>query len=123
MLIFAKNLDGKIHRDEILLGPMNLTNGYNSEEIEKKTEYLKKVRNSKSIDVLDDEIQKLADANGMQANSVRNLTRFVISALEYSGWFEKKNLKLYGKSSPFLVLTQKGYDTVSMVRNAPAPKL
>lgn len=116
MLIFAKNLDGKIHRDEILLGPMNLTNGYNSEEIEKKTEYLKKVRNSKSIDVLDDEIQKLADANGMQANSVRNLTRFVISALEYSGWFEKKNLKLYGKSSPFLVLTQKGYDTVSTAR-------
>lgn len=118
MLIFAKNLDGKIHRDEILLGPMNLTNGYNSEEIEKKTEYLKKVRNSKSIDVLDDEIQKLADANGMQANSVRNLTRFVISALEYSGWFEKKNLKLYGKSSPFLVLTQKGYDTVSTIENS-----
>lgn len=118
MLIFAKNLDGKIHRDEILLGPMNLTNGYNSEEIEKKTEYLKKVRNSKSIDVLDDEIQKLADANGMQANSVRNLTRFVISALEYSGWFEKKNLKLYGKSSLFLVLTQKGYDTVSIIENS-----
>ena len=47
MLIFAKNLDGKIHRDEILLGPMNLTNGYSNGEVTKKIEYLKKVRTTK----------------------------------------------------------------------------
>lgn len=112
MLVFAKRLDGIINRDEILLGPMNLSNGYSSEEIEKKIAYLKKIRESKKLSVLDGEIQKLADLNEMQTVSVRNLTRFVISALEYSGWFEKKNLKVYGKSSPFLVLTEKGQDTV-----------
>lgn len=118
MLIFAKNLDGKIHRDEILLGPMNLTNGYSNGEVTKKIEYLKKVRTTKKISVLDDEIKKLADSNSMQTVSVRNLTRFVISALDYSGWFEKKNLKLYGKSSPFLVLTEKGYDIVEKIENS-----
>ena len=112
MLVFAKRLDGIINRDEILLGPMNLSNGYSSEEIEKKIAYLQKIRESKKLSVLDGEIQKLADLNEMQTVSVRNLTRFVISALEYSGWFEKKNLKVYGKSSPFLVLTEKGQDTV-----------
>ena len=42
MLIFAKNLDGKIHRDEILLGPMNLSDGYDAKEIKQKIDYLKK---------------------------------------------------------------------------------
>ena len=41
MLVFAKALDGKIHRDEILLGPMNLENGYDSKQINDKIEYLK----------------------------------------------------------------------------------
>lgn len=118
MLVFANMLDGKIHRDEILLGPMNLTNGYSLEEVEKKVEYIKKIRASTNISVLDAEIKKLADSNGMQTVSVRNLTRFVISALEYSGWFEKRSLKLYGKSAPFLVLTEKGYETVSVIEKS-----
>ena len=118
MLIFAKNLDGKIHRDEILLGPMNLSDGYDAKEIKQKIDYLKKIRLTKSGDVLEEEIQKLSDANGMQKNSVRNLTRFVISALEYSGWFEKKKLKIYGKSAPFLLLTQKGNEIISKIENS-----
>lgn len=118
MLIFAKNLDGKIHRDEILLGPMNLSNGYDAKEIKQKIDCLKKIRLTSSRDMLEEEIQKLSDANGMQKNSVRNLTRFVISALEYSGWFEKKKLKIYGKSSPFLLLTQKGNEIISKIENS-----
>ena len=118
MLVFAKALDGKIHRDEILLGPMNLANGYDSKEINDKIEYLKGIRASKNINILENEIQKLADTNGMQTNSVRNLTRFVISALEFTGWFEKKNMKLYGKSAPFLILTSKGYDTVASIEKS-----
>lgn len=118
MLIFAKNLEGKIHRDEILLGPMNLSDGYDTKEIKQKIDYLKKIRLTRSRDVLEEEIQKLSDANGMQKNSVRNLTRFVISALEYSGWFEKKKLKIYGKSAPFLLLTQKGNEIISKIENS-----
>ena len=115
MLIFAYKLDGFIHRDEILLGPMNLANGYSKKELDEKIDYLKGIRQARSIRVLEDEIQKLADYNSMQTNSVRNLTRFVISALEFTGWFKKQTLKIYGKSSPFLVLTNKGTKTVESI--------
>lgn len=118
MLLFADELDGKIHRDEILLGPMNLSDGYSEKERIEKIKYLKKVRETKSIDVLNDEIDKLADFNEMQSNSVRNLTRFVISSLEFTGWFKKKNLRVYGKSSPFLVLTEKGENVVNSIKNS-----
>ena len=70
MLLFADALDGKIHRDEILLGPMNLLDGYNASEIEHKIKYIQKIRKSKNVRVLNREIQKLADENGMQVNSV-----------------------------------------------------
>ncbi|KEI03498.1 hypothetical protein [Clostridium botulinum] len=118
MLLFAEALDGKIHRDEILLGAMNLMDGYSEEERASKIAYLREIRKTKDIDVLNDEIEKLADINEMQANSVRNLTRFVISSLEFTGWFEKKKLKVYGKSSPFLILTEKGKSVVKQINNS-----
>lgn len=118
MLLFAEQLDGKIHRDEILLGAMNLLDGYSENEKKNKISYLKKLRATKNMNSLNDEIEKLADLNDMQANSVRNLTRFVNSALEFTGWFEKKNLKLYGKSSPFLILTEKGKRVVDQIKNS-----
>jgi len=118
MLLFADQLDGKIHRDEILLGAMNLLDGYSNDEIESKLSYLKKIRATNSIDKINDEINKLASANEMQANSVRNLTRFVISSLEFTGWFKKKKLKLYGRLSPFLILTEKGKHTVDQIKKS-----
>lgn len=115
MLLFANALDGKIHRDEILLGPMNLSDGYDTAEVARKIRFLQKIRSTRSIRVLNKQIQNLADENGMQANSVRNLTRFVISSLEFSGWFKKENLRIYGRSAPFLVLTPKGLNAVSAI--------
>lgn len=118
ILLFADELDGKIHRDEILLGAMNLLDGYSENEKAKRVSYLKKIRATKSIDVLNNEIEKLADLNNMQANSVRNLTRFVISSLEFTGWFEKKKLRIYSKSSPFLILTDKGKKVIKHIKNS-----
>ena len=118
MLLFADELDGKIHRDEILLGAMNLLDGYSQDEKQSKLSYLKKIRETKNLDKLNEEIEKLAEANDMQANSVRNLTRFVNSALEFTGWFEKKNLRVYEKSSPFLILTEKGKNVVEQIKNS-----
>lgn len=118
MLLFADKLDGKIHRDEILLGAMNLLDGYSNDEIESKLLYLKRIRETKSIDKINDEINNLASANMMKVNSVRNLTRFVISSLEFTGWFKRKKLKLYGKSSLFLILTEKGKIIVEQIKKS-----
>lgn len=43
MLLFANSLDGKIHRDEILLGPMNLSDGYDTLEIAHKIRFLQEI--------------------------------------------------------------------------------
>lgn len=115
ILNFAHELDGILHRDEILIGPMNLANGYSTNEIEEKINLIRNIRKTHKINVLNDEISKLAKENRMQPNSVRNLTRFVISALSFSGWFEKKKLKVYGTNSTFLVLTEKGKSVVETI--------
>lgn len=118
MLLFADELGGKIHRDEILLGAMNLMDGYSEKEKASKIRLIQEIRKTKDIDVLNEAIEELAHINKMQANSVRNLTRFVISSLEFTGWFEKKKLKVYGKSSPFLVLTEKGKSVVQQINDS-----
>lgn len=118
MLLFADAMEGKIHRDEILLGPMNLLDGYSVTERNEKIEYLKSIRETGDINKLNREIDFLAAENSMQPNSVRNLTRFVISALEFTGWFNKKKLKLYGRSCPFLILTDKGKKLVNQINNS-----
>lgn len=116
MLLFAKELDGKICRDEILLGPMNLLDAYSEKEFSDKLEFIKSLRSTRKIDALNKAIDDLSSHNKMQPTSVRNLTRFVISALEYSGWFEKKALKIYDTPTPFLKMTPKGCKVVSELK-------
>lgn len=118
MLLFADQLNGKIHRDEILLGAMNLLDGYSEDEIESKLLYIKEIRATKSIAALNEAIENLASSNGIQVDSVINLTRFVIASLKFTGWFEEKKLKIYGKSRPFLVLTEKGKHVVEHIKNS-----
>lgn len=118
ILLFAEQLDGKIHRDEIILGPINLLDGYSDEEKSAKITYLKKLRNTKDINALNDAINQLAESKHMKDYSVRNLTRFVISALDFTGWFEKRKLKVYGKSRPFLVLTEEGKNVIKHIKES-----
>ncbi|WP_369713024.1 hypothetical protein AB8B23_00790 [Leptotrichia sp. HSP-342] len=118
MLLFAESLDNKIHRDEIIIGPMNLKNALDKHEFDSKINKIKELRKTASIASLNQEIQKISDENKMQTTSVRNLTRFVISALVYTGWFDKKNLSVYGKKAPFLLLTKKGTEVINLIKRS-----
>jgi hypothetical protein len=118
MLVFAERLDGKLHRDEILLGAMNLANGYSEKEISQKIELIRSLRKTKSILNLNKSIQELSVKNKMKPNSIKNLTRFVISSLVFTGWFEKTRLKIYGNNAPFLVLTPKGKNVIKEISEA-----
>src|SRR5699024_6341710 len=60
------------------------------------------------INSLNSAIEGLSKELSMQPTSVRNLTRFVISSLTYTGWFKKNRLEVYGKKTVFLTLTEKG---------------
>ncbi|EHS2295469.1 hypothetical protein P782_0359 [Enterococcus faecalis FL2] len=118
MLIFSEQLDGKINRDEILLGPMNLSNGYDQEEISSKIKLINDLRSTGNIHKLNEKIKELSDENSMATNSVRNLTRFPLSALKFTGWFTEKKLKIYGTSKPFLVLTDKGKSVIEEIKHS-----
>lgn len=118
MLLFAESLDNKIHRDEIIIGPMNLKNSLDKHEFNSKINKIKELRKTAKISSLNQTIQKISDENNMKTTSVRNLTRFVISALVYVGWFDKKNLYIYKKKSPFLVLTKKGEEVINLIKRS-----
>lgn len=118
ILLFAESLDNKIHRDEIIIGPMNLKNSLDKYEFNSKINKIKELRKTAKIILLNQAIQEISNENNMKTNSVRNLTRFVISALVYTGWFDKKNLSIYEKKSPFLVLTKKGEEVISLIKKS-----
>ena len=118
MLLFAESLDNKIHRDEIIIGPMNLKNSLDKHEFNSKINKIKELRKTAKISSLNQTIQKISDENNMKTTSVRNLTRFVISALVYVGWFDKKNLYIYEKKSSFLVLTKKGEEVINLIKRS-----
>lgn len=118
ILQFAKELKGKINRDEILLGPMNILDGKSEIEIKEKLQFIKSLRETKDINCLNNAISDLSQSLSMKPNSVRNLTRFVISSLVYTGWFEKKKLNIYGRKSDFLVLTPFGEETCEQINNS-----
>lgn len=118
ILQFAKKLEGKINRDEIILGPMNLMDGKSFAEIDEKLQLIKSLRITSNINNLNAAISDLSDSLSMKPNSVRNLTRFVISSIVYTGWFEKKKLNIYGKKSNFLVLTFLGEKVCNQIDNS-----
>lgn len=110
-------LDGEICRDEILVGPMNLSNGYNSDEIKQAANRIKVIRSTKKYSNLELELLKLSDKLGITLNTMRNYTRFVISALVFSGWLEKNVSTVYGSNKDFLKVTSKGSEMITWLDN------
>ena len=97
---------------------MDILDGKSKNEIKEKLQFIKSLRNTKDINRLNDAISDLSESLSMQPNSVRNLTRFVISSLVYTGWFEKKKLNIYGRNSDFLVLTPFGEEVCKQINNS-----
>lgn len=115
MLKFAEKLDGIICRDEILLSAMNMKDGRSEEEFDEKLTLIKSLRETKNINCLKKSLKDLSDSLNISVVATQNLTRFVISALSYSGWFKKIKSKTYGSSSAFLELTEKGASTCNYI--------
>lgn len=80
ILITASKLDGKISRDEIILGPLN----EKYESLGASVEYIKNIRNKK-IDIKNELLK-----SDISINTQRNYTRLVLSGLKYTNLMEKK---------------------------------
>jgi hypothetical protein len=80
--------DGKISRDEIILGPMSMANDRNEREF---GNLVKRLRNLRSI--ADGARKAIAELEGkieIAANTMGNYTRIPIGALIWSGWATKQ---------------------------------
>lgn len=115
MLRMAVLLDGEICRDEILIGPMDLSNGYNPEEINYAVNKIKDIRSTKKYSNLESELKKRADQLGITTVTLKNYTRFVIASLQYCGWFIKIKSNTYGPKKDFLKITPKGTKLISWI--------
>lgn len=102
-------LDDIIFRDEIILGVLACDNDTNSDTLQQTARQIRVIR-ERGSDFLESKFQELMANNELNSSdTLRNYTRFPISALKWAGWAEPVSLKdVYGKSLKFLKLTPKG---------------
>lgn len=113
----AYALDGVICRDEIILGAMNVDDT-DKEAFNNIIAYIKRFRGN--FNILRSEIESLSQNTKIQINTLRNYTRFPISALVYCEWFEKERTSaLYPNSRNMVTLkmTPYGYEKVEWLNS------
>lgn len=81
-------LDGKISRDEIILGPMSITNDRDEKEFQDLVQRLKQLRSTQGG--IERAIEGLSQKAGISPNTMHNYTRIPIGALLWTGWAVKE---------------------------------
>lgn len=80
---FAQKLDGRISRDEIILGPLRLNSDRNMSEVEDAIATIKRLRESDGVDAA---VARFAKDVSIQLNTLRNYTRFPLGILRGAGF-------------------------------------
>ncbi|WP_010648844.1 hypothetical protein [Oceanobacillus massiliensis] len=106
-----KDLDGKINRDEMIIGPLSLNyTDENYTDMIKKMHQIRESSNNRAA--LKEELENLSSKLKIQINTLQNYTRFPMAALRYSAWVEDRAEKIYKGSRSMLCLTKEGEMTV-----------
>lgn len=113
ILEFSKALDSLIHRDEIIIGPLNMKNSFDNDELESLTNYIKKIRKKEENHSIDSALKLASKINSISINTMQNYTRIIISELKYSNWYVPTSV---GKKV-FLKLTENGIETLEKIQN------
>lgn len=106
-------LDGKINRDEMIVGPLCLENDRDSSSFIKMVDSLRKTRGSSTK--LDKAIAGLERKRNITRVTMGNYTRFPIAVLQWTGWAIRNSESIYGRSSPFFCLSEDGYKTLELI--------
>jgi len=92
-------LDGKISRDEMIVGPMSINDDRNVKSFSKMISLLARCRKSRKT--LKSIIARMEGKRRITKTTMENYTRFPIAALQWVGWAAKKSgyfhLTDYGK--------------------------
>ncbi|EMR8941042.1 hypothetical protein WKS02_000137 [Yersinia enterocolitica] len=100
----ARELEGYMSKEEMIYGPLFLSDDSNLEEIDSTCKEILQLRNDKT------EFKNKLEAKYIEreitANTASNYTRFPIAAIQFVGWFTKKNgcfhLTEYGYNALYL---------------------
>lgn len=89
ILATAKALGGCITRDEMIVGPLSLTDDRNPAAINAMLARLRRCRSERGC--IDREIEDLSDRRGISHVTMGNYTRFPIAAVQWAGWAVKSS--------------------------------
>ena len=107
-------LDGLLARDELIVGPMCLSNDRDDKLFNNMIEDIRNFRRESQL--LNDRIRTLEDQRRIRLNTMRNYTRFPLAVLRWAGWTESETNKvIYDKSMKFEKLTDKGYKVLELI--------
>lgn len=99
------DLGGCISRDELIYGPMNLHDDRDASEYE---EMVKEIESCRKHRNLARKLEGRLAARGITHVSAGNYTRFPLAVLKWAGWAERVSKNVYGRSEPFLQITDAG---------------
>ena len=106
-------LDGKLNRDEMIVGPLCLENDRDAASFIKMTDRLRNIRGNSTK--LSKALAELEEQRGITITTMGNYTRFPLAVMKWTGWVINDRVSVYGRSSPFLLLSKEGYKTLELV--------
>lgn len=113
----AAALGGQICRDELILGPMCLSDDRDQAAFDTMVSRLKAIRGSATR--LQKAIAALSQERGIAFPTMTNYTRFPIGSLEWSGWMTKvRTSDLHQQRTVALQLTEYGMHTLRDINMA-----
>lgn len=110
IMLTAVALDGRITRDEIILGPMDIDDDRHKDSIDEMIDRLRLLRANPSV--VNDTLTAKAVDLGIQVNTLHNYTRFPLGVLRWAGWTRPER-----NSGLFHVLTIEGMRLAVQLKN------
>lgn len=105
----AAALDGRITRDEIILGPLDIDDDRRADSVAEMIERLKLLRHNAAA--AEETLREKAAQLRIQVNTLRNYTRFPLGILRWAGWTSRKR-----DNGLFDVLTSEGIRMADWIR-------
>ncbi len=116
ILLTMQDADDIICRDEMIIGPLSLTNDRASTNYSRMLKDLRSTRGS--FAKLQSTLKKSSKQRGISINTMRNYTRFPLAVLEWSGWTQKeRNRNTYDVPIVFHRLTAIGKEQAKEIAN------
>lgn len=107
-------LGGLLCRDEMIVGPLCLEDDTDVEQFNEMINMLGSLREDWSY--LQAQLQTVSQDRNISTTTMENYTRFPLAVLKWLRWTEsQRNRDVYGRSIPFLVLTDEGRKAIQEI--------